>query len=158
MALRGRSQAETPKTASAEEDRPRRVETQRAAGRRHAHQSNAGRAHAEEAGTRGRSGGRRPRRRRNGRRATPSTSSSWTCKCQAWTAFEATAAIRALPGGRRTPIIALTAHTMVGDRERCLAAGMDDYLSKPLDLRRLIEVVEGCAQDAAVRNANVNGN
>jgi two-component system, sensor histidine kinase len=72
--------------------------------------------------------------------------------------IEATAAIRALPGGQRTPIIALTAHTMVGDRERCLAAGMEEYLSKPLDLRRLIEVVEGCAQDAAVRNANVNGN
>lgn len=56
--------------------------------------------------------------------------------------FEATAAIRALPGGERTPIIALTAHTMVGDRERCLAAGMAGYLSKPLDLRDLVAAVE----------------
>jgi signal transduction histidine kinase len=57
--------------------------------------------------------------------------------------FEATAAIRSIPGREHVPIIALTAHTMVGDRERCLAAGMEGYLPKPLDLRNLIEVVEG---------------
>jgi signal transduction histidine kinase len=66
--------------------------------------------------------------------------------------FEATAAIRALPGRDRTPIVALTAHTMVGDRERCLAAGMEEYLPKPLDLRRLIDVVESCAQLASARD------
>jgi signal transduction histidine kinase len=67
--------------------------------------------------------------------------------------LQATAAIRALPGSSRVPIIALTAHAMAGDRDRCLAAGMDDYLAKPLDVMKLIEMVEACGRPPLVSKA-----
>jgi CheY-like chemotaxis protein len=60
--------------------------------------------------------------------------------------FAAAAAIRAReqsqPGARRIPVIALTANAMEGDRERCLAAGMDDYLAKPLRSAELYAVLK----------------
>ncbi len=58
--------------------------------------------------------------------------------------FEATAAIREgeQEGGGHIPIIAMTAHAMDGDREKCLAAGMDHYVTKPIDQKRLFEAIE----------------
>lgn len=57
--------------------------------------------------------------------------------------FEATRRIRQWEaGGRRTPIIAMTAHALKGDRERCVEAGMDDYISKPIQPQALLNVLE----------------
>ena len=55
--------------------------------------------------------------------------------------YEASRAVRALPGGGAIPIIALTASAMSGDREKCLAAGMNDHVAKPLDVDRLLRVL-----------------
>jgi two-component system sensor histidine kinase/response regulator len=56
--------------------------------------------------------------------------------------LEATAAIRSMPGDRgRVPVIAMTAHAIVGDREKFLQAGMNDYISKPITKHRLYEIL-----------------
>jgi PAS domain S-box-containing protein len=57
--------------------------------------------------------------------------------------FEALKIIRAMPGGEsQTPIVALTAHALIEDRERCLAAGFDGFLTKPVRVDDLMEAVE----------------
>jgi PAS domain S-box-containing protein len=55
--------------------------------------------------------------------------------------FEATRRLRQDAGFEHTPIIALTALAMSGDRERCIAAGMDEYISKPVNLRSMVELI-----------------
>ena len=62
--------------------------------------------------------------------------------------FEATRSIRQResrnmdPNARRVPIIALTAHAMAGDRDRCIRAGMDDYLTKPFEVEELYRLID----------------
>jgi signal transduction histidine kinase len=69
------------------------------------------------------------------------------CQMPEMDGFEATRRIREREGGetdaaRRMPVIALTANAINGDRQRCLEAGMTDYLSKPIDPSKLISLVE----------------
>jgi signal transduction histidine kinase len=78
--------------------------------------------------------------------------------------FEATAAIRRQEEttGRHIPVVALTAHAMKGDRERCMAAGMDGYLPKPVQRDELREVIQQLAggrarADATVREQGIEG-
>jgi two-component system, sensor histidine kinase and response regulator len=64
------------------------------------------------------------------------------CQMPELDGYAATAQIRAAePSGRRLPIVAMTAAAMHGDRERCLEAGMDDYLTKPITRDRLLAVL-----------------
>jgi len=56
--------------------------------------------------------------------------------------WEATRRVKENPATRAIPIIALTAHAMADDREKAIAAGCDDYDTKPIDLPRLLEKIE----------------
>jgi len=55
--------------------------------------------------------------------------------------YEAIPIIKAIPERTNTPLISVTAQAMVGDREKCLQAGADDYISKPIDVDQLMEVL-----------------
>ncbi|WP_345308712.1 response regulator [Candidatus Villigracilis saccharophilus] len=65
--------------------------------------------------------------------------------------FEATQQMRTWEqnNGQHIPIIAMTAHAMSGDRDRCLDAGMDDYVTKPLEPRVLFNAIDRWTQDAS---------
>ena len=66
------------------------------------------------------------------------------CHMPVMDGFESTRRIRAFEdsGGRRTPIVALTADTLASDRERCRAAGMDDFVTKPVSSTMLAATIE----------------
>ncbi len=57
--------------------------------------------------------------------------------------WEATRKIKSNQTTQKIPVIALTAHAMAGDKQKALAAGCDDYDTKPIDLKRLLEKING---------------
>ena len=76
------------------------------------------------------------------------------CEMPEMDGYQATRAIRAAEVGEsRIPIIAMTAHALDGDRQRCLASGMDDYLSKPFNPRRLQQLLQRWAAAGPSRAA-----
>ncbi len=76
------------------------------------------------------------------------------CQMPEMDGFEATARVRALErDSRHTPIVAMTAYAMTGDRERCIGAGMDDYLSKPLRIDDLAVAIQRVRHAALSRSA-----
>ena len=61
--------------------------------------------------------------------------------------WEATQQLKALPETREIPIIALTAHAMAGDREKCIEVGCDDYETKPVDFSRLLAKIQALLEN-----------
>jgi len=65
------------------------------------------------------------------------------CQMPVMDGYEATRRIRAMEGGKESvPVVAMTAHAMSGDREKCLAAGMNDYVAKPVSRSALVKTLE----------------
>ncbi len=62
--------------------------------------------------------------------------------------WEATRRLKADAATRSIPVIALTAHAMEGDREKALEAGCDDYDTKPINFKRLLEKIESCTANS----------
>jgi signal transduction histidine kinase len=81
------------------------------------------------------------------------------CQMPVLDGYDATAKIRSreigMTSGKRIPIIAMTANAMMGDREKCIAAGMDDYITKPIEADDLQRVLEQWSAGAAKVVANV---
>jgi CheY-like chemotaxis protein len=63
--------------------------------------------------------------------------------------WEATRRIKAAPETRHIPVIALTAHAMAGDREKAIAAGCNDFDTKPVDMPRLLDKIQALAKRGA---------
>ena len=63
--------------------------------------------------------------------------------------WEATRRIKAAPGTRHIPVIALTAHAMAGDREKAMAAGCDDFDTKPVEMSRLLDKIQALVRRAS---------